>query len=334
VDLIELTNLQKVIDGTIVVDIESLRVRPGEVAALVGPAGSGKAQLLQLLIGRSRPTVGTLRVAGIDPYTERSAFSHSVGVLFPEDGLYRQRSAVSNLTFHSKLWGLPRSRVTEVLAQVGLADHGDERADKLGSGLARRLAFGRAILHSPHVLLLGELFARSDEATIGLLSELTRKLAEDGATVLILADTNTNLGALCDRIYGLEQGRIIETHAPGAEQPAPFPFKIPARREGKVAVVLVNPGDILYAVAEEGRALLQTIEARLATRLTLSELEQRLARSGFFRAHRGYLINLQHVREIIPYTRNSFSLRLSDEAGTEIPLSKMAAAELKEMLGY
>ena len=78
--------------------------------------------------------------------------------------------------------------------------------------------------------------------------------------------------------------------------------------EGRVA--LVNPGEILFADAAEGRAYLQTLEGRLPTQFNLSELENRLARSGFFRAHRGYLVNLQHVKEVIPFTRNSFSLRL------------------------
>ena len=72
----------------------------------------------------------------------------------------------------------------------------------------------------------------------------------------------------------------------------------------------------------------------MLTQFTLAELEQRLARSGFFRAHRAYLVNLQHVKEVIPYTRDSFSLRLDDAANTEIPLSKTAAGELKELLGY
>ena len=68
--------------------------------------------------------------------------------------------------------------------------------------------------------------------------------------------------------------------------------------------------------------------------VTYGELEERLARSGFFRAHRAYLVNLQHVKEVIPYTRNSFTLVLDEADGTEIPLSKTAARELKELLGY
>ena len=83
--MIELKNLQKVIDQNLVIDIERLAVNAGETAALVSPAGSGKAHLLDLLIGQSRPTVGTIRIAGIDPLADREAFSRRVGVVFGED---------------------------------------------------------------------------------------------------------------------------------------------------------------------------------------------------------------------------------------------------------
>ncbi len=333
--MIELEGLQKVIDQNLAVDIKALTVAAGEIAALVGPVGSGKAELLKLLIGQSRPTVGTVRLAGVDPLLDKKQFSRQVGVLFSEDGLYKRQSPRANLIFHCRLRRLPRSRAAEVLAQVGLADHAHAKLEKLPSGLARRLAFGRAILHHPRVLLLMEPFARCDEASISLLSSLTRQLAEDGVALLILADDDANLAALCDTIYVLNQGRIVESYKPEEEERgAELPFKIPARLEGKVAVVLVNPADILYADAEGGRAFLQTAEGRLPTQFTLTELEERLSRSGFFRAHRGYLVNLQHVKEVIPYTRNSFSLRLDDAARTEIPLSKAAARELRELLGY
>jgi ABC-2 type transport system ATP-binding protein len=252
--------------------------------------------------------------------------------LFADDSLYKHQSPRSNLTFHCRLRGLPKSRADEVLAQVGLADCAHARLEKLPSGLARRLAFGRAILHRPSVLLLAEPFARCDEASMALLGGLMRQLADDGAALLILADDTANLVTLCDTIYVLGQGRIVESYQPQAERRAELPFKIPARLEGKVA--LVNPADILYVVAEQSRTFLHTADGRLPTQFTLAELEERLARSGFFRAHRGYLVNLQHVKEVIPYTRNSFSLRLDDAAGTEIPLSKSAAGELRELLGY
>lgn len=236
------------------------------------------------------------------------------------------------MLFHLRLRGLPKSRAAEILALIGLVDQAKTRVDKLASGLARRLAFGSAILHKPQALILIEPFARCDEATISLLGDLIRREAANDVAILILAEDDANLAPISDTIYHLNKGRISEAFNPQAEQPAALPFKIPARQEGKVA--LVNPGDILFADAEEGRAFITTREGRLPTQFTLGELEERLSRSGFFRAHRGYLVNLQHVKEVIPYTRNSFSLKLDDEANTEVPLSKSAASELKELLGY
>ena len=107
--MIEIHQLQKVIDQNTVVDIDQLRVEPGEVVALVGPAGSGKGDLLNLLIGNARPTAGTVRLGGSDPKSDRDGFSRQVGVLFYEDGLYGLRTPLANLLFHCKLRGMPRA---------------------------------------------------------------------------------------------------------------------------------------------------------------------------------------------------------------------------------
>jgi ABC-2 type transport system ATP-binding protein len=330
--MIEIKDLQKVIEGRTVIDLPEITVKDGEISALVGRAGSEKSTLLSLLIGEMTPSMGGIRFDGVDMSEDRLGFSRRVGVLFAEDGLYQQRTVKGNLAFYCSLYGLPRERVRDVMARVGLSDHGDVRADKLPSGLARRLAFGRAISHEPKTLLLYEPFDRCDEISISLLSDLIRDLADGGVATLILANDNAYLTGLCESIYELDGGRIVDSYHPKDERRAELPFKVPVRLEGRVA--LVNPVDILFADVEEGRAYLTTNEGRLPTQFTLSELESRLVRSGFFRAHRAYLVNLQHVKEVIPYTRNSFSLRLNDPQNTEIPLSKSAAGELKSLLDY
>jgi ABC-2 type transport system ATP-binding protein len=330
--MIEITGLQKVIGQQTVLDIPSLQIEAGEIVALLGPAGSGKATLLDLLIGRVRPSAGRVRVAEIDPRADPDGFSRSVGVLFFDDGLYTQLSPRQNLRFFCQLQGLPGDWADEVLDQVGLADQAQANLRKMPAGLLRRLAFGRTILHRPSNLILMEPFARCDEGSIALLASLLRKLAEAGAAVLVLADDAAHLAGVSDRVYLLQQGRIAAAPHRAEELPAAQAFKIPVRLEGSVA--LVNPVEVLYAEAVEGRACLVTADGRMATQFTLSDLEHRLGRSGFFRAHRGYLVNLQHIKEVIPFTRNAFSLRLDDAAGTLIPLSKTAAAELRELLGY
>ena len=329
---IEITDLQKVIDNNTVINIEALRVEAGQIAAIIGPVDSGKETLFELLTGQSRPTTGEIRLVGLDPATDKETFSQKVGVLFAEDNLYKRLSALDNLKFYCRLRRLPKSRAQEILATVGLADHTKVKVEKLPPSLVRRLAYGRAILNDPKVLLLVELFEKCDEVSISLLSKLTRQLTNNGSVCLILAEEPSHLSALCDMIYRLDQGRIVEAYNPQEEPEPTLPFMIPARLEGRVA--LVDPADILYVIAQHDRAYLQTQDDLLPTQFTMTELEKRLSRSGFFRAHRGYLVNLQHVKEVIPYTRDSYSLKLKDETGTEIPLSKTAARELRELLGY
>ena len=149
---------------------------------------------------------------------------------------------------------------------------------------------------------------------------------------MIFAHDDDQLNELCDVIYHFNQGRVTETVYPGEEDRQSLPFMIPAKLEHTVA--LVDPADIFFAYTQDDRTYLQTEEGSLPTQFTMTELEQRLSRSGFFRAHRGYLVNLQHVKEVIPYTRDSYSLRIKDPDGTKIPLSKTAARELREILGY
>jgi ABC-2 type transport system ATP-binding protein len=330
--MIVLGNLQKVIDQNTVLDISSLKVDAGDIVALVGPVDSGKETLLEILTGRIIPSAGEVRLSQADPYSERDQVSRKVGVLFPENNLYARLSVKGNLDFFGRLHRITKERVAEVLKQVGLADQANTKVGELSSGLARRLAFGRAILHRPKVLLLADPFGKCDEGSITLLSGVIRQLASDGAAILILAEEDESLDAISDTVYRLEKGRIVDSYRPSEVRYSDMPFMIPARQEGKVD--LVDPSDIYFVMAQEDKAFLQTAEGKLPTQFTLAELEKRLARSGFFRAHRGYLVNLQHVKEVIPFTRDSYTLRLKDEEGTQIPLSKSAARELRELLGY
>jgi ABC-2 type transport system ATP-binding protein len=330
--MLEIRNLQKVKDGKTVIDIPSFDVIAGQIVGLVGRSGSGSETLVSLITGRAQPSSGTIRLTGLNPYSERLNLSQVLGVLFAEDTVYKNLSTQANLQFQARLHGLPKEYAVDVLRHVGLADQASLPAGKLSPSLLRRLAFGRAILHTPKLLLLIEPFSRCDEATVGLLSAQMRKLADEGSAILVLADDAAGLVTLCDLLYELQDGRIAAMDAATSDNVPSQIFKIPVKAEDKV--LLLNPVDILYADASGDRAYLVTAEGRLPTQYTLTELEKRLARSGFFRAHRSYLVNLQHVKEVIPFTRNAFSLCLDNPEATQIPLSKSAASELRDLLGY
>jgi len=329
--MIELTHIQKVVAQATVLSIESLKVEPGQTVGILGVTGQAKTLLWQLLCGRVPPTAGTIRLAGLDPVHHWDQLTRQVGLLPLENSLYPRLTARQNLIFFADMYGLNRGRVDQVLHQVGLTDQANERTESLSPGLARRLAFGRMILHQPSILILVEPFAECDVSSIEVLSRLIGELA--AAAILIITAESTGLRSLCQTFYVLEQGRLVNEISPQSpNQDSHVPFKIPARLEGKVA--LINASDILYAATDESKTVLYTKNGPVPTHLTMSEVEGRLARQGFFRAHRTHLVNLQHIKEVVAYTRNSFTIVLDDAAATELPLSKTAARDLRDLLDY
>ncbi len=331
--MIRLDNVQDIRDGRAVIDIPKLSIPSGEAVAFIGPAQSGVDELYEVFIGRSGLSSGSLTLGDLDPRVNRDLFSHKVGVMFESDGLYETRTVRANLVFAARLYGLPKDRVAEVLNELGLRDQGGIRVDRLSAALRRRVAFGRVLLHQPEYLILNKPFARCNQESITWLQRLIREQAETGVSVVIFDRERAWLESLCDVIHVLEAGRIVESSSLEERQEAQLPFKIPVKGEGSVS--LIHPAELMYANADEGKAHLHLLDGRiLRSQFTLSELEQRLQLRGFFRAHRGYLVNLQHVSEVIPFTRDSYSLRLSDPEGSLVPLSKTAASDLRELLGF
>ncbi|MFX3636562.1 MAG: LytTR family transcriptional regulator DNA-binding domain-containing protein [Candidatus Pristimantibacillus sp.] len=107
--------------------------------------------------------------------------------------------------------------------------------------------------------------------------------------------------------------------------------KIPAKVDDKI--ILFDPTEINFIESSEGVSLLHVKGATFPCTFTLSDLEDKLKAFGFFRCHRSYIVNLQKVREVITWTRNSFSLILDDDKKSSIPLSKGKFDELKAILG-
>ena len=107
--------------------------------------------------------------------------------------------------------------------------------------------------------------------------------------------------------------------------------KIPTKVNEKI--VLFDPPEIDYIESVDGQCFLHIKGESFPCNFTLNELEERLLLFGFFRCHRSYIVNLQKVREVITWTRNSYSLVLEDTEKSSVPLSKTKMADLKGMLG-
>lgn len=342
--MLQVRRLEKIIENRCVLSIEQLDIEAGEVVAVIGPGGSGKTLLIRLLCGEIAPSSGSISLDGQDIHL--SAMRARLGILFEDDMLYERQTVQNNLELYCQLHRLPKSRISEVLEQVGMSDQLQKRISKLAPGTQRRLAFARSLLNHPALLLLDNPGLRTDADTQTVMARVLSEIAATGTAVLLTMEDLSWAGKCSTRIVELEAGRIIARKVPArmsntAPNEAPSepiaperltPFKITARKEDRI--LLYDPADLLYATSRDGKTYLRTATEEASTNLTLQELEQRLVGRGFFKAHRAYLVNLQHIKAVIQYTRNSYTLLLNDEKETMVPLSKQCEKELQELLGY
>lgn len=340
--MLQIRQLEKISDGRTALAIDALDVEAGEIVAVIGPAGCGKTLLIHVLAGLIPASRGSIVLDGQHIRTSQQGSGDQVGVLFADDLLYTRQSAQSNLALSCRLLGLPTAGVHDALSQVGLTDQAHITVSKLHSSAQRRLAFARALMGQPRLLLLDQPPLRADLDTQDLFARLIRQAAEAGAQVVLTDEDLVWAGKCCSRVIELEEGHIATMYAyaraaenggNGAAAPERLiPFKVPARKEDRI--LLYDPSDILFATSRDGKTYLRTATEESTTNLTLQELEVKLVGRGFFKAHRAYLVNLQHVKAVIQYTRNSYILQLDDKQETGIPLSKQSEKALQDLLGY
>ena len=178
----------------------------GEHIAVLGDNGAGKTTLLRILATALRPMLGSLQIAGLDAFRERRRLRHHIGYVAHAPGLYPALSAVENLEFFCELQGVQRSRVDEVVDQVGLAAVAHRRAGQLSRGMQQRLAIGRAILHEPRLLILDE-----PDASLGAdAAELLGHVMQ-GRTAVMATHDHALASRLCPRTLVLRHGRSLGT---------------------------------------------------------------------------------------------------------------------------
>jgi ABC-2 type transport system ATP-binding protein len=214
VSAIEAANLTRNFNGLCAVDHISFTVEPGEVFGFLGPNGAGKTTTIRMLTGQLRPTDGRATVMGCDVVDERQRLKPQIGVVWEYQNLYERLSAIDNLLFTARLYGVDRRRIGEVLEFVGLADRAKDRLKKYSNGMKQRLLIARALLHSPRVLFLDEPTRGLDPGVARDIRGLVTGLAQAGTTIFLTTHYMEEADRLSNRVAILDRGKIVALDAP------------------------------------------------------------------------------------------------------------------------
>ncbi|MFJ4100190.1 ABC transporter ATP-binding protein [Amycolatopsis japonica] len=193
--------------ATILSDV-GFEARPGRVTGFLGPNGAGKSSTLRILLGLDRPTSGTALVDGV-PFAELRDPLRKVGAVLDGSGAHRSRTGRAHLNWVAAAGGIPRGRVDEVLAEVGLSAAAGKRVRGYSLGMGRRLALAAALLGDPEVLVLDEPVNGLDPEGIRWIRGFLRARAAAGRTVLLSSHLMGELSETVDDVVVIDHGRIV-----------------------------------------------------------------------------------------------------------------------------
>ena len=212
--LLSLSHVSKRFKTELALKDINMTLRQGEILGFLGPSGAGKTTTIKIITGQLRQTSGEARLLGTDSANIDASIYEKIGVVSDTSGIYKKMTVWQNLIVFARIWQVPRTRVEQVLDQVGLAEHKNKPAGKLSKGQTQRLVLARAVLHKPRVLFLDEPTSGLDPTTAVAIHRMLLELKEQGMAIFLTTHNMEEATKLCDRVALLHDGEIVEFGSP------------------------------------------------------------------------------------------------------------------------
>ena len=194
-----------------------LDIPRGAIFGLLGPNGAGKSTLINILAGLVKKSAGSVNIWGFDQDENPRQSRASIGVMPQELNLDPFFTPGASLDMQAGLYGVPKAlrKTDEILRLIGLEDKANSYARSLSGGMRRRLLLGKALVHSPQILVLDEPTAGVDIGLRQMLWDNVRQLNADGMTVILTTHYLEEAQEMCDQIAIIHEGalRALDTTA-------------------------------------------------------------------------------------------------------------------------
>ena len=210
---VSLAGVVREVDGTRILHGIDLEVGEGEIVGLLGPNGAGKSTTVDLVVGLTVASAGSVRVLGVDPAADRRTITASVGVQPQSAALFPTLTVDETLALFAAFHDDPVP-LAEIRERVGLDRVRGTRVKHLSGGEERRLLIAIALIGRPELVVLDEPSAGLDPAIRRDIAALIREIRAAGATVLMTTHHLDEAQELCDRVAIMSRGRVVLRGAP------------------------------------------------------------------------------------------------------------------------
>jgi len=211
--MLEVRNLVKNYGDFAAVKGISFDIQEGEIFSLLGPNGAGKTTTISVLSTLYAPSAGDALIGGHSASREPMAVRRLIGVVPQDLAIYDDLTAGENLSFWGQMYGLSgralKTRIGEVLEQIGLSDKANKRIKTFSGGMKRRVNIGVGLLHKPRLLFMDEPTVGIDPQSRRAILDSVKALNEQGMTVLYTTHYMEEAQELSDRVGIIDHGELI-----------------------------------------------------------------------------------------------------------------------------
>ncbi|MEN8904693.1 MAG: ABC transporter ATP-binding protein [Clostridiales bacterium] len=210
---IEIKNLKKYFNKIKAVDNVSFNIESGQIFGLLGPNGAGKSTLISILTTILEPDNGIVKIKGYDLKKEAKKIKPLIGFVPQEIALYPTLTAIENLNFWGKMYGIKgkklKERIEFALELTGLKARSKDRIEKYSGGMKRRINIACALLHNPELIIMDEPTVGIDTQSRKNILETVLNLNKAGITVIYTSHYMEEVEFLCSKIAIMDSGKIL-----------------------------------------------------------------------------------------------------------------------------
>ena len=192
----------------------TFKVQEGEIFGFLGPNGAGKSTTIKMLTGQMFPKSGKITILGLDITKKTCKIQEQIGICFERTNLYEQMSAIENLVFFAKLYGVKKLDAEALLTRVDLSHREQDRVENFSKGMNQRLMVARALVNKPKILFLDEPTEGLDPTSAEKIRNVILEERERGATVFLTTHDMFEADKLSDRVAFINEGEIVALDTP------------------------------------------------------------------------------------------------------------------------
>ena len=201
-------NITKSYGSQKALDAVSFEIKKGEIVGFLGPNGAGKSTLMKILTTYLSPSEGTATVNGFSVSEAQKKVQKSIGYLPEHNPLYLEMYVKEYLAFNAEIYGIPKTKIEELIQQTGLTPEAHKKIGQLSKGYRQRVGLATALLHDPEVLILDEPTTGLDPNQLIEIRELIKSVGKS-KTVLLSTHIMQEVEAICDRVIIINKGEIV-----------------------------------------------------------------------------------------------------------------------------